>query len=110
MRSGTVGHRGQLLAGIFEPARAAVAKRNPLQDMKEGAAFVFHHALLRPVFITQFIFNTASFLILAVFVPYAVRHLGLSASGGHHARHVRRRHGRRCPGGDARDAPTPSAA
>jgi predicted MFS family arabinose efflux permease len=33
------------------------------------------------VFITQFIFNTASFLLLAVFVPYAVRHLGLSATG-----------------------------
>jgi predicted MFS family arabinose efflux permease len=40
-----------------------------------------HHRLLRPVFITQFIFNTASFLLLAVFVPYAVRHLGLSATG-----------------------------
>src|SRR6202044_3340103 len=46
-----------------------------------GTAFVFHHALLRPVFVTQFIFNTASFLLLAVFVPYAVRHLGLSATG-----------------------------
>jgi predicted MFS family arabinose efflux permease len=33
------------------------------------------------VFITQFIFNTASFLLLAVFAPYAVRHLGLSAAG-----------------------------
>jgi predicted MFS family arabinose efflux permease len=43
--------------------------------------FVLHHPLLRPVFITQFIFNTASFLLLAVFVPYAVRHLGLSATG-----------------------------
>ena len=40
-----------------------------------------HHPLLRPVFITQFIFNTASFLLLAVFVPYAVRRLGLSATG-----------------------------
>src|SRR6187551_2082822 len=40
-----------------------------------------HHPLLRPVFITQFIFNTASFLLLAVFVLYAVRHLGLSATG-----------------------------
>ena len=39
------------------------------------------HEYLRPVFITQFIFNTASFLLLAVFVPYAVRHLGLSATG-----------------------------
>jgi predicted MFS family arabinose efflux permease len=33
------------------------------------------------VFITQLIFNTASFLLLAVFVPYAVRRLGLSATG-----------------------------
>jgi predicted MFS family arabinose efflux permease len=41
----------------------------------------FQHPLLRPVFATQFIFNTASFLVLAIFVPYAVRHLGLSASG-----------------------------
>jgi predicted MFS family arabinose efflux permease len=39
------------------------------------------HPLLRPVFITQFIFSIAAFLLLAVFVPYAVRHLGLSASG-----------------------------
>src|SRR6202140_1893114 len=46
-----------------------------------GAVFVSQHPLLRPVFITQFIFNTASFLVLAVFVPYAVRHLGLSATG-----------------------------
>ena len=52
-----------------------------MQDIKEGAAFVFHHALLRPVFITQFIFNTGHFLILAVFVPYAVRQLGVSATG-----------------------------
>ena len=70
-----------LLSGIYEPARPAATRRHPLQEIREGAAFVFHHALLRPVFITQFIFNTASFLVLAVFVPYAVRHLALSASG-----------------------------
>jgi predicted MFS family arabinose efflux permease len=70
-----------LLAGLHEPARAAVPRRHPLQEIREGAAFVFHHALLRPVFITQFIFNTGWFLQLAVFVPYAVRHLGLSATG-----------------------------
>jgi len=70
-----------LLAGIFEPARAAIARRHPWQEIKEGADFVFRHALLRPVFVTQFIFNTAWFVILAVFVPYAVRHLGLSAAG-----------------------------
>lgn len=70
-----------LLAGLREPVRAPLARRHPLQEIKEGAVFVFNHSLLRPVFITQFIFNTASFLILAVFVPYAVRRLGLSASG-----------------------------
>ncbi|MBO4222426.1 MFS transporter [Bradyrhizobium neotropicale] len=70
-----------LLAGIHEPVRAPTPRRHPLLEIKEGAVFVFRHELLRPVFITQFIFNTASFLLLAVFVPYAVRHLGLSATG-----------------------------
>jgi predicted MFS family arabinose efflux permease len=70
-----------LLSGIYEPARRPAPRRHPLQEIREGAAFVLHHALLRPVFITQFIFNTASFLVLAVFVPYAVRRLGLSATG-----------------------------
>jgi predicted MFS family arabinose efflux permease len=70
-----------LLSGIYEPAREPTPRRHPLKETAEGARFVMHHALLRPVFITQFIFNTASFLLLAVFVPYAVRHLGLSAAG-----------------------------
>src|SRR5439155_25012619 len=70
-----------LLSGGYGGARAPVPRRHPLQEIKRGAAFVLRHALLRPVFITQFIFNTASFLLLAVFVPYAVRHLGLSATG-----------------------------
>jgi predicted MFS family arabinose efflux permease len=70
-----------LLSGIHEPARVPASRRHPLQEIKEGAAFVLHHPLLRPVFVTQFIFNTASFLLLAVFVPYAVRRLGLSATG-----------------------------
>ncbi|MFZ0764926.1 MAG: MFS transporter, partial [Bradyrhizobium sp.] len=70
-----------LLSGLYEPTRATAPRRHPWQDIREGAAFVLHHALLRPVFVTQFIFNTASFLLLAVFVPYAVHHLGLSAAG-----------------------------
>lgn len=69
-----------LLSGIYEPARQPVARRHPLQDIKEGAAFVLHHPLLRPVFITQFVFNTSQYMLFAVFVPYAVRHLGLTAS------------------------------
>jgi predicted MFS family arabinose efflux permease len=70
-----------LLSGIYEPARAPAPRRHPWQEIREGAAFVLHHPLLRPVFVTQFIFNTAWFLMLAVYVPYAVRHLGLSATG-----------------------------
>ena len=59
-----------LLSGIHEPARAPAPRRHPLLEIREGAAFVLHHPLLRPVF-----------LLLAVFVPYAVRHLGQSATG-----------------------------
>ena len=39
------------------------------------------HKLLRPIFVTQFIFNTALFVIQAVYVPYAIQALGLSATG-----------------------------
>lgn len=70
-----------LLSGLYEPQRAAAARRHPLHEIKEGAAFVLHHPLLRPVFVTQFIFNTGMFLLLAVFVPYAVHRLALSATG-----------------------------
>jgi len=68
-----------LLARIEEPARTAAPRRHPLPEIREGAAFVFQHALLRPVFVTQFVFNVAFFLILAIFVPHAVHNLGLSA-------------------------------
>src|SRR5436305_12103224 len=63
-----------LLSGIYEPTRVPAPRRHPLQEIREGADFALHHPLLRPVFVTQFIFNTAFFLLLAVFVPYAVRH------------------------------------
>src|SRR5258705_1619861 len=67
------------LSGIYEPAREPAPRRHPLQEIKEGAGFVLHHPLLRPVFITQFIFNTASFLLLAGVGPDSVRQSRLSA-------------------------------
>jgi predicted MFS family arabinose efflux permease len=70
-----------LLARIAEPVRTRVQRRRPILDIAEGLAFVAHHPLLRPVFVTQLIFGAAAFMILAVFVPYAIRHLGLTASG-----------------------------
>jgi len=70
-----------LLIGIVEPPRAKAPPQHPLRDVHEGIVFVIGHRLLRPIFITQFIFNTALFVILAVYVPYAVEHLQLSPAG-----------------------------
>jgi predicted MFS family arabinose efflux permease len=72
-----------LLAGLREPARPATATQRPgvLNDVRDGARFVLGHAVLLPVFLTQLIFNTAWFVLQAVFVPYAVHTLGLSAAG-----------------------------
>jgi predicted MFS family arabinose efflux permease len=70
-----------LLVGIVEPPRAKPVAQHPLRDLREGVAFVAGHRLLRPIFITQFIFNTALFVILAVYVPYAVHTLQLSPAG-----------------------------
>lgn len=79
-----------LLAGGREPPRSpsagppsprSLSAGHPLRDVADGIAFVARHAVLRPVLVTQLVFNTAFFVIFAVFVPYAIRHLGLSASG-----------------------------
>jgi len=70
-----------LLARLREPARPARPPRHPLDDLREGARFVFGHSLLLPMFLTQLIFNTAFFILQAVYVPYAVHRLGFSASG-----------------------------
>jgi predicted MFS family arabinose efflux permease len=69
-----------LLAGLREPPRPSVLRRHPLHELREGAAFVFRHKLLLPVFTTQLVFNTAFFILQAVYVPYAVHRLGLSAT------------------------------
>jgi predicted MFS family arabinose efflux permease len=73
-----------LLAGLGEPARPVVAQppapRRPLgRDIADAAAFVFAHRLLRPVFVTQLVFNTAFFVLQAAYVPYAIQSLGLTA-------------------------------
>jgi len=70
-----------LLAGIAEPARTTAPARRFLQDLREGAGFAFRHPLLRPVLLTAVFFNTAWFVLQAVYVPYAIHHLGLTAIG-----------------------------
>jgi len=69
-----------LLAGLSEPPRQAPPPRRLLRDLSDGAGFVFSHPLLRPVLLTAVVFNTAWFVLQAAYVPYAVQHLGLSAS------------------------------
>jgi len=63
-------------AGNGNPAR-----RHPLTELREGAAFVATHPLLRSVLITAVFFNTAWFVLQAVYVVYAIERLGLSATG-----------------------------
>lgn len=70
-----------LLAGLREPARSGAApeRGNMIDDLREGTRFVFGHALLRPIFLTQVIFAVAFFVLHSVYVPYAIHELGLSA-------------------------------
>jgi predicted MFS family arabinose efflux permease len=70
-----------LLRGVREPAQPARAPGHAVRALRDGAAFVFRHPLLRPVFITQVVFNTSFFVLQSVYVPYAVHRLGLSSSG-----------------------------
>ncbi|HEX6957734.1 MAG TPA: MFS transporter [Ferrovibrio sp.] len=69
-----------LLAGLREPPRNAKASRAIMKDLAEGAGFVLHHPLLMPILLTQVIFNIAFFILQAAYAPYALGHLGLSAS------------------------------
>lgn len=69
-----------LLAGLREPPRVAIASRHFMIELREGARFVFGDALLRPMLATAVFFNVGFFTLQAVYVPYAVQRLGLSAS------------------------------
>jgi MFS family permease len=60
-----------LLGGLREPARPAGGTSHALHDLREGVGFMFRHSLLLPILITQFVFNTAFFVLQAVYVPYA---------------------------------------
>jgi predicted MFS family arabinose efflux permease len=68
-----------LLWRLREPARPAAAARHPLHDIREGAAFVWRHPLLRPLVLTGVVWNIAWFVLQAAYVPYAVHSLGLDA-------------------------------
>ncbi|EHM03369.1 transporter, major facilitator family protein [Acetobacteraceae bacterium AT-5844] len=69
------------LARLPEQRAAARPRRHLLQELREGAGFVAGHSLLRPILLTAVFFNTGWFVLQAIYVAYAVQHLGLTAWG-----------------------------
>ncbi len=68
-----------LLARLPEPPRTPVPARHPWLELKEGAALVWQHRLLRPILLTAVAWNLSWFVLQAAYVPYAMRSLGLDA-------------------------------
>ncbi len=56
-------------------------QRHPLVELREGAAFVWQHRLLRPILLTAVVWNLTWFVLQAAYVPHAMTHLGLGARG-----------------------------
>ena len=69
-----------LLAGLREPPRVQTRQRHFLQELRDGSRFVMRDALLLPMLATAVFFNLGFFVLQAVYVPYAVHRLGLTAS------------------------------
>lgn len=69
-----------LLASLREPPRVAAPRRHFMLELRDGTRFVLRDALLRPMLATAVFFNLGFFVLQAVYVPYAVHRLGLSAS------------------------------
>jgi predicted MFS family arabinose efflux permease len=70
-----------LVTSISEPDPMPHTRRSVLRDIQAGASFVARHKLLRPVFLTQFVFGIAFALLYAAYIPFAVERLGLSPAG-----------------------------
>ena len=65
---------------IKEPARQAAPDRHPWLELKDGAHFVWTHEFLRPILFTSVAWNISWFVLQAIYVPYAIRTLGMSSS------------------------------
>jgi predicted MFS family arabinose efflux permease len=68
-----------LLWRLVEPPRAPRAPRHPLREVQDGAVFVWRDPMLRPLLLTAVAWNIAWFVLQSVYVPYAIRVLGLGA-------------------------------
>lgn len=70
-----------LLLRIHEPYRSPAPPRHPLLELRDGGRVVWRHPLLRPILLTAVAWNISWFVLQAAYVPYAMRALGLGASG-----------------------------
>ncbi|QJQ02447.1 hypothetical protein C798_20085 [Herbaspirillum rubrisubalbicans Os34] len=68
-----------LVLRLVEPARHVPPRRDPLTEIYEGISFTWHEPMLRPMLITAVIYNISWFILQAVYVPHAIRVLGMSA-------------------------------
>ena len=68
------------LRQIQEPHRQAATDRHPWLELKDGAHFVWASELLRPILFTSVAWNVSWFVLQAIYVPYAIRTLGMSSS------------------------------
>ncbi len=62
-----------------EPPQAQPTERHVLAELRDGARLVWQHPLLRAIGLTSVAWNLAWFVLQAVYVPYAVRQLGMDA-------------------------------
>ncbi len=69
-----------LLWRLHEPARVLAPRRHPWVELRQGAATVWQHPLLKPILLTAVAWNTAWFVLQAAYVPYAMKSLGLDAA------------------------------
>ena len=68
------------LSQIQEPVRQAATDRHPWLELKDGAHFVWASPLLRPILFTSVAWNISWFVLQAIYVPYAIRTLGMDSS------------------------------
>lgn len=68
------------LRQIQEPVRQAAPDRHPWLELKDGAHFVGTSHLLRPILLTSIAWNISWFVLQAIYVPYAIRTLGMASS------------------------------
>jgi predicted MFS family arabinose efflux permease len=69
-----------LLSTLPKTTPSTAPRRHFMAELHEGARFVYRDRYLRPMIVTAIFFNTGFFVLQAIYVPYAVQHLMLSAS------------------------------